>query len=170
MKKRWVVFALVAVGLSVPAMRVAAETDPPAALTWSGQLIAFDVDARSITLRAPVRGDQAQAELQEYVAGDQILLTWSGSGTRADAISGATRFDPASHRIQPLTVPAEFVKYEVKTQLLTFIVVAPDADFATLKTLRPGEWVTSTGGSRNAEGVRQVAPFTQCQAGSEAAC
>jgi hypothetical protein len=170
MENRWVVAAVVLVSLLLPAMAARAETDPPAAAAWSGQLIAFDVDARSITLKAPVRGDQAQAELQEYITGDQMLLTWSSSGTRADVISGVKRFDPASRRIRPLTVRAEFVKYEVRTQLLTFIVVAPNADFAALKTLRPGEWVTSTGGSRNAEGVRQDAPPAQCQAGSEAAC
>ena len=170
MKNRWVVAAVATASLMLLAAQVAAETGPPAASMWSGQLIAFDVDARSITLKAPVRGDEAHADLQQFLSGDLILLTWSGSGTQADVISRAKRFDPASRSRQPFTFPAEFVKYEIGSQLLTFIVVAPDADFAALKTLRPGEWVTSTGGSRNAEGVRQVAPFTQCQAGSEAAC
>lgn len=170
MKNRWVVAAVVTVSLLLLAMQVAAETGPPAASTWSGQLIAFDVDARSITLKAQVRGDQAHAELQQFLSGDAILLTWSGSGTQGDVISHAKRFDPASHSRQPFTFPAEFVKYEVGSQLLTFIVVAPDANFGALKTLRPGGWVTSTGGSQHAEGVRQDAPFTQCQAGSETAC
>src|SRR5262245_3991515 len=169
MINRWVV-AAVTLSLLLPAMRVGAEAGLPGALTWSGQLIAFDVDARSITLKAPARGDQAHVELQQFLSGDLILLTWSGSGTQAVASSRAKHLDPASDPSQPLTGPAGFVKYEVGTQLLTFIVAAPDADFAALKTLRPGEWVTSTGGSRNAEGVRQDAPPTKCQAGSEAAC
>src|SRR5262245_18070630 len=107
MINRWVV-AAVTLSLLLPAMRVGAEAGLPGALTWSGQLIAFDVDARSITLKAPVRGDQAHVEIQQFLSGDLILLTWSSSGTRADVISRAKRFDPASHPSQPLTGPAEF--------------------------------------------------------------
>ena len=146
MTNRWVVSALVTVSLVLPAIRVGAQAEPPTpgTYTWSGQLIAFDVDARVITVKAPVRGDQAHAELPRFTPGDRILLTWSGYDTRADAISRAVRFDPASDWRQPFTFPAEFVKYEPGSQYLTFVVEAPETNFDTIKSLRPGEWVTRT--------------------------
>jgi hypothetical protein len=146
MTNLWVVSAVVTVGLVLPAIGVGAQPVPPTAGTymWSGQLIAFDVDARVITVKAPVRGDQAHTELPRFTPGDRILLTWSGSDTHADAISRAVRIDPASNWRQPFTLPAEFVKYEAGSQYLTFMVEAPEANFDAIKSLRPGEWVTRT--------------------------
>jgi hypothetical protein len=146
MTNPWVVSAVVTVGLVLPAIRVGAQEAPAISdtYTWSGQLIAFDVDAHVITVKAPVRGDQAHTELSRFTPGDRILLTWSGYDAHTDAISRAVRIDPASNWRQPFTLPAEFVKYEAGSQYLTFIVEAPETNFDAIKSLRPGEWVTRT--------------------------
>jgi hypothetical protein len=163
MTNPWVVSAVVTASLVLPGIRVGAQAAPPTSglYTWSGQLIAFDVDARVITVKAPVRGDQAHTELSRFTPGDRILLTWSGYDTHADAISRAVRFDPASNWRQPFTFPAEFVRYEAGSQYLTFIVEAPEANFDTFKSLRPGEWVTTTAKhqpSNDREAVAAVTP------------
>jgi hypothetical protein len=162
MKNRWAVSAVVIVSLAMPAIPVGAQTasSVPDVFTWSGQLIAFDVDARVITVKAPVRGDQAVTELREFLAGDRILLTWSGYDSQGVAIARAVRFDPASNWNQPFTFPAEFVKYEAGSQFLTFTVEAPDTNFAELKSLKPGGWVTSTARQRPSSENNTVATAT----------
>lgn len=159
---RWLVLSVLTISLGLPAVRLEAQAPQPrsATYTWSGQLIALDIDARSITVKAPVRGDQAHTELSQFTPGDRILLTWSGYGARADAIFRAVRFNPASDLIEPFTFPAEFVKYEPGIQYLTFIVGVPDTNFDTIKALRPGAWVTSTVRERMANESETIAAVT----------
>jgi hypothetical protein len=132
--------------LALTAIRVGAESVRPTSETysWSGELVAFDANGRTITVKSPVVGEQALKELPRLKAGDRIILTWSGFDTYADAVSGAVRSDAAKKWNEPFTFPVEFVAYESPRQYVTFKFQLPAASVSAIASLKPGEWVTAT--------------------------
>jgi hypothetical protein len=131
--------------LALTAIRVGAESVRPTSETysWSGELVAFDANGRTITVKSPVVGEQALKELPRLKAGDRIILTWSGFDTYADAISRAVRYDAAEKWNEPFTFPVEFVAYESPRQYVTFKFQVPAPSAEALKAVKPGEWVTA---------------------------
>ena len=147
MRNTWTLLAIASFCvLALTALRVGAQSVQPTSPTysWSGELVGFDADGRTITVKSPVVGEQALAELPRFKAGDRIVLTWSGFDTYADAISRAVRYDAVKKWSEPFTFPVEFVGYEGARQYVTFKFQVPAASVAAIKALKPGEWVTAT--------------------------
>lgn len=151
--------------LALTAIRVGAQSVQPTSETysWSGELVEFDANGRTITVKSRVVGDQALAELPKFRAGDRIVLTWSGFDTYADAILRAVRFDAATKWSEPFTFPVEFVAYESPRQYVTFKFHVPAGSVDTVKPVKPGEWVTAISKHRAAnetEAITAVNPYT----------
>lgn len=172
MRNPWIVSAVVTFSvLALTAIRVGAQAVQPTSptYTWSGELVALDADNQVVSVKAPVRGDQAHTELQHFKAGEQILLTWTGYDTLATDISRAERFNPASNWSQPFSFPVEFVRYDAGSQYLTFKIKTPETGSDLIKSLKPGEWITTTVRHRPSsekEVVTAVAPYVSVPANS----
>jgi hypothetical protein len=131
--------ALTVIGVGAQSLQPTSET-----YSWSGELVGFDTNSRTVTVKSRVVGDQARAELSHFKSGDRIVLTWSGFDTYADAISRASRYDAAKKWNEPFTFPVEFVAYESPRQYVTFKFQVPAGSADALKSVTPGEWVTAT--------------------------
>ena len=132
--------------LAFTAIRVGAHSVQPTSetYTWSGELVTCDSNARIITVKSRVVGDQALAELPHFKSRDRIVLTWSGFDTYADAISRVVRQDATKKWNEPFMFPVEFVAYESPRQYVTFKFQVPAASVDAIKSLKPGEWITAT--------------------------
>ena len=147
MRNTWMLVAIATFCvLAFTAIRVGAQSVQPTSETysWSGELVAFDANARTITVKSRVVGDQALTELPNFKTGDRIVLTWSGFDTYADAILRAVRFDAGKKWNEPFMFPVEFVAYESPRQYVTFKFQVPVASVDAIKSLKAGEWVTAT--------------------------
>ena len=166
MRKTWMFLAVVTFSLLAPfAMRAVAQSVQPSSDTysWSGELVAFDPTARTITVKARVVGDQALADLPHFKSGDRIVLTWSGLDRYADAISRAVRYDAAKKWNEPFTFAVDFVAYESPRQYVTFKFTVPVGSVDALKAVKPGEWVTATSRHRpssETEAITAVRAYT----------
>jgi hypothetical protein len=151
--------------LALTAVRVGAQSVQPTSETysWSGELVAFDPNGRTITVKSRAVGDQALAELPHFKSGDKIVLTWSGFDTYADAISRAVRYDAAKKWNEPFMFPVEFVAYESPRQYVTFKFQVPAGSVEAVKSVKPGEWVTAISRHRAAsetEAITAVNAYT----------
>jgi hypothetical protein len=166
MRNTWMLLAIATFCvLALTAIRVGAQSVQPTSETysWSGELVAFDSNTRTITVKSRVVGDQALAELPRFKSGDRIVLTWSGFDTYADAISRAVRYDAAKKWNEPFMFPVEFVVYESPRQYVTFKFQVPAGSVAAVKSLKPGEWITATARHRpsnETEAITAVNAYT----------
>jgi len=150
--------ALTVIGVGAQSLQPTSET-----YSWSGELVGFDANSRTITVKSPVFGDQATAELPRFNPGERIILTWSGYDTYDDAISRAVRFDADKKWNEPFTFPVEFDAYESPRRYLTFKFQVPAGSVEALKSLKPREWVTATSRHRpsgETEAITAVHPYT----------
>ena len=129
--------------------------------TWSAELVALDESSRMLTVKAPVVGEQASADFGRFKAGERMMLRWSGYDTSADAISTAIR--PSDLKTEErFTIPADFVAFDANRRYATFKVQIPENNVASLKTLKPGEWVTATsphGSSSKTTPIVTIRPY-----------
>ena len=166
MRITWTFLTLVTfVVLALTAVRVGAQSVQPTSETysWSGELVSFDTNGRTITVKSRVVGEQALKEFPQFKAGDRIILTWSGFDTYADAISRVARYDAAKKWNEPFTFPVEFVAYEAPREYATFKFQVPAASVDALKSVKPGEWVTAISkhrASSEAEAITAVNAYT----------
>ena len=149
--------------LALTVVRVGARSVQPTSETysWSGELVGFDANGRTMTVKTRVVGDQALADLPHFKPGDRIVLTWSGFDTYADAISRAVRYDASKKWNEPFAFPVEFVAYE--RQYITFKVQVPAASVEPLTPIKPGEWVTAISRHRpanEADAITTVHAYT----------
>ena len=152
------VLALTAIGVGAQTLQPTSET-----YSWSGELVGFDANGRTVTVKSPVFGDQATAELPRFNPGERIILTWSGYDTYADAISRAVRYEAGKKWNEPFTFPVEFVAYESPRRYLTFKFQVPAGSVEALKSLKPGDWVTATSRHRpssETEAITAVNAYT----------
>src|SRR6185503_16296849 len=115
MRNTWMLLAVATFCvLALTTIRVGAQSVQPTSHTysWSGELVSFDANGRTITVKSRVVGEQALKEFRQFKTGDRIILTWSGFDTYADAISRAVRYDAGKKWNEPFTFPVEFVAYE----------------------------------------------------------
>ena len=168
MRNTWTLLAVTTFCvLALTAIRVGAQSVQPTSetYTWSGELVSFDANSRTITVKSRVVGDQALKELPQFKVGDRILLTWSGFDTYADAISRAVRYDAAKNKKwnEPFTFPVEFVACESPHQYITFKFEVPTSSVEAIRSLKPGEWVTATARHRpshETEAITAVNAYT----------
>jgi len=168
MRNTWTLLAMVTFGvLALTIIGVGAQSLHPTSETysWSGELVGFDTNGRTMTVKTRVVGDQALAELPHFKPGDRIILTWSGFDTYADAISRAVRYDAAKNKKwnEPFTFPVEFVACESPHQYITFKFEVPTSSVEAIRSLKPGEWVTATARHRpshETEAITAVNAYT----------
>src|SRR5207249_3784014 len=105
-KKFFCIFAAITT-LFVPAFAAAqaAQKAGSDTYTWNAELVALDENARTLTVKSRVVGDQPMAELGKFKAGDRIVLTWSGFDKYADAINHAVRYDAAKKYEERFHIP-----------------------------------------------------------------
>jgi hypothetical protein len=156
-------------GLAVTAIRVGAQSVNPTSDTysWSGELVAFDPQRRTVDVKSPVVGDQALLELPKIGAPAKIILTWSGFDTYADAILRAVRYQAGRKWSEPFTFPVEFVAYDPPRRYVTFRFAAPADSVDVLQTLEAGEWITVTTRHRpatEADAIAAVHPYAAAAA------
>jgi hypothetical protein len=129
--------------------------------TWSGELVALDQTAKTITVKSMVVGN-ALDELGHFKTGDRVSLSWSGLDKYASAINHAVRYDATKKADERFTFPAEFVSFDAAQKYLTFKAPIPAESVAKLRTLKPGQWVTATsphGKSSDTQPIVAVRPY-----------
>jgi hypothetical protein len=147
---------LVFTGLIAQARQLDSKT-----FTWSAELVGLEESTRVLTLKAPVVGEHAAADFGRFKAGERVMLRWSGYDTSADAISTAIRFTDAKTD-ERFTFPADFVRFDANRRYATFKVQIPENNVASLKALKPGEWVKATsphGASSKTTPVVAIRPY-----------
>ena len=166
MRKTWMLPAVATFCvLALTAMRVGAQSVQPTSQTysWSGELVSFDANGRTLTVKSHVAGDQALKALPQFNSGDRIVLTWSGFDLYADGILRVVRYDASKKWNEPFTFPVEFVAYESPRQYVTFKCQVPAASVDALRSVKPGEWITATSKHRAAnetEAIMAVHAYT----------
>lgn len=166
MRDTWMLMAIATFCvLAFTAIRVGAQSVQPTSETysWSGELVSFDANDRTLTVKSRVVGDQAFRDLPAVTSGDRIVLTWSGFDTYADAVLRVVRYDAAKKWNDPFTFPVEFIAYESPRQYVTFKFQVPAASVDAIKSLKPGQWVTATAKHRpssETEAITAVNAYT----------
>jgi hypothetical protein len=127
------------------ATALSAQSTPVASkdFSWSAELVALDTDARMLTAKARVVGEQALAEFARLKSGERVQLVWSGVDKYSDAIR-EVRTPTVIKADERFTFAVEFVSFDTATQYATFKVQVPENSIAKLSALKPGEWVTAT--------------------------
>jgi len=129
---------------------------------WHAELVALDAASRWITVKAPVVGEQAPAEIAKLKAGEKIILTWSGVDRYTSGINHAVAYTAAKNSDGRFSIPVDFVSYDAPQKYLTFKTQVPAEGIAKIKDLKPGEWVTATsihGKATEAQPVVGIRPY-----------
>lgn len=161
MKRTVLVLATVCVLLLASTLLAQSTQLTSDAFSWSGELVALDENARLMTVKARVVGEQAPAEFGRLKAGERVVLTWSGYDKYADAIR-EVRSASVHKPEERFTFPVEFMSFDAGRQYVTFKVQIPESGISNLKSLKPGEWVTATsphGLSSKSTPVVMVRPY-----------
>jgi hypothetical protein len=160
--------SLALIGMSAPKAAAADNTDKPldkaeatlATYTWSAELVTFDQEARTVTVKSRFVENPESASLSTLHEGDHAMLTWSGlstaAGVRAIERGNTSRFDR-------MTMPVEFVSSEPNGRYISFKVPIPAHDSDKIAKLSPGDWVTATSplSAKNlTEAVASIRPYT----------
>jgi len=109
---------------------------------WSGELVALDLAAKTITVKLMVAGS-ALDESRRFKAGDRVMLGWSGFDKYANAINRVVRYD-ATKFDERFAFPAEFVSFDATQPYLTFKAPIPAESISKVQPLKAGQWVTAT--------------------------
>ena len=143
----------------------ASQTNPDT-YTWNAEFVSLDTTARTLTVKSPVAYQEAIAELKQFKAGERVWIAWSGVYDSSDAVRQVRRFE--TRKIdENLVLPAELVSTEAPHSYITIRVKVPEAALASLKTVKPGEWIIVTSRNRpstDAEAVVAVKPWSQVAA------
>jgi hypothetical protein len=127
--------------------------------TWSAELVDFDRDSNTVTVKARVVEPPEKLDLAILRAGDRAMLTWSGLSTAA-GIRALERGAKSSY--DRMTLPVEFVSSELEGRYVSFKVSVPSEGSEAISKLHPGEWVTATSPPRPkdaSEAVRSIRPY-----------
>jgi hypothetical protein len=148
------IFTLLLVGSAVIAQ---GQPSTAAATTyaWHAELVSFDQNAKTVTLKAMTVANAAD-QLKGFKAGDRVLLQWSGFDNTANAVRGVMKYDAAQAAKEQFLLPAELVSPTLDNSDVSIKLRAPDSAAATLKAVKPGEWVTITSKHRPASDADAV--------------
>jgi hypothetical protein len=165
MSIQWMQVAVVAAVLTIvgPGLGTAQTSQTKSdAFTWSGELVAFDTTVKSMTVKSRVAYQEAISELKHFKPGDRVWIVWSGIHDSSDAVRQVRRYDTSRRIDETLVLPAELVSTEAPNQYITIRVQVPESALSTIKTVKPGEWVTVTSRHRPStddEAVIAVEPY-----------
>lgn len=119
-----------------------AATEAKSSYEWSAELVSFDRDSATATLKARLDARADRAILGELSEGDAITITWTGL-TWGAGIGSISR-EGSSESTGKLDMPAQFVGTEMDEMYVVFRVPVPQGAASTLEALEPGTWVTAT--------------------------
>ena len=132
------------------AATAAAAPAPEGAYRWSGELVALDEAAGTVTLTAPMAASAGREGTVDLEAGEPIVITWSDREGKADAIRAVMRDDggrlpgAATEGAEGLPLRATFVAMGADRGNLTFEVVLSAESLGAVRALKRGARVTAT--------------------------
>ena len=110
---------------------------------WSGELVAIDSTASTLTVKARIAYQEVVSELKQFKAGEMVWVVWSGVHDYSDAVRQVRRAT-GSKIDENLVLPAELVSPETPNQYLTIRVRVPQGTPTAIKDVKPGQWITVT--------------------------
>jgi hypothetical protein len=148
---------------------LAAQSPQPGAETyeWSGELVSIDETIRTATIRARLVDQEGVADLKRFKPGERVALWWSGSDKYASGIRRVVPYSAHRQEAERFHLPAELVTTDAPNQYVTFRLKVSTATITTLKTVKPGEWVTVTTSHRpsgEADAVVSIRPYVMTSA------
>ena len=166
MKATFSMFAMLLLASAVITHAQQASTTPAAtSYVWHAELVSFDQAAKTITLKTQIVGE-TPTELKNFKAGDRVILHWSGFDNSANGVRGVMKYDAAQSAKEPFLLPVELVSPTPQNDYITIKLHAPDAAAASLKAVKPGEWVTVTSKHRpagDADVIVAIRPYVHTQ-------
>ena len=138
------------------AATAAAAPAPEGAYRWSGELIALDEAAGTVTLTAPMAASAGREGTVDLEAGEPIVITWSDREGKADAIRAVMRDDggslpgAATEGAEGLPLRATFVAMGADRGNLTFEVALSAESLGAVRALKRGARVTATAAASGA--------------------
>ena len=148
--------------MATPSAQSAGDT-----FTWHGELVSVDATARTMTVKARVAYQEALSELNRFKAGQPVWVVWSGVSDYSDAIRQFRRPEANQKIADRLVMQAELVSPHATNQYVTLRVKVPEASLASIKGVKPGEWVTVTSRHHapgDVEAVVGVKPYNESSA------
>src|SRR5690349_511115 len=124
--------------------------------TWPAELVSVDTTARTMTVKARVAYQEALSELNQFKAGEPVWVIWSGVSDYSDAVREFRRPEANQKIADRLVMQAELVSPHATNQNVTLRVKVPQASLASIKSVKPGEWVTVTSRHHAATDVEAV--------------
>ncbi len=131
-----------------------ASSSPEETYRWTGELVALDEGAGTLTVRARILSPAVLAESDGLRASDSIVVTWSGSGDRASGVWSVARAgsraaaageEPASEKAdERFPLRAAFEALDAENRYLTFSLPLPEASLAAVRSLTRGAWARMT--------------------------
>jgi len=129
---------------------------------WSGELVAVDSTASTLTLKSRIAYQEAVSEAKQFKPGEKVWILWSGSHDYSDAVRQIRHASAGNKIDEDLVMPAEFVSSEAPNQYVTIRVKVPERSLGAIKDVKPGQWLTLTSRHRpatEAEAVVAVKPY-----------
>ena len=136
--------------------------------TWPAELVSVDTTARTMTVKARVAYQEALSELNQFKAGQPVWVVWSGVSDYSDAVRELRRPEANQKIADRLVMQAELVSPHATNQYVTLRVKVPQASLASIKSVKPGEWVTVTSRQNAATDVETVVDVKAYNASSTA--
>jgi hypothetical protein len=136
-----------------------APTETRGEYSWSAKLVELDAADRTMTVEARIEQPEAIEARSALAEGDRVTLAWVGRTWAAGVDDIGRDLDLGPER---LTLPVEFVSFEMEGHYVRFRVPVPDDARQALTALTPGDWVTATAARQSTrweEAVRSVRPY-----------
>jgi hypothetical protein len=133
----------VAVALHSLSSSVGARPEHPQSYVWLGELVSYDAQGKTVTVKAPYR-EHINRYIGEFKRGDKVRLTWATPRPgETDAIIYVGRYEGVSGK-WGYVLPVEFVSADTADQRLTFTTAVPSQATKTLQTVPSGGWIKVT--------------------------
>ena len=129
---------------------------------WSGELVAVDTTASTLTVKSRIAYQEAESEVKQFKPGERVWIVWSGIHDYSDAVRQVRRMSTGNKIDEDLVMPAELVSTETPNQHLTIRVKVPEGGLAAIKDVKPGQWLRVTSRHRpstEAEAIVAVTPY-----------
>lgn len=127
--------------------------------TWSAELVAFDENAGTMTVRAPIEPYAGIENPASFSEGDRVTLVWTGRFWAAGVRDIVSDGDSAEGHLK---LPVEFVQADEDGTHVSFRVPVPDDDASAIASVEPGDQVRARSPrsvSRWRNGVTAAAPY-----------
>lgn len=106
--------------------------------SWSAKLIEVDEANGTVTVEARLE-EPDEVDREALSAGDRVTLAWVGRSWAAGVSDIGTDLELSADR---LTLPVEFVSFEMDGHYVRFRVPLPDDAVQSVAALESGDWVT----------------------------